>query len=75
MVCATNNIDMTKCLLSLLTEEPLEYYNNSQLHADSIQAVHTSPYDLVGDGLIADMDEDVYQMVTNKRKLCALSAK
>jgi hypothetical protein len=30
---------------------------------------------LVGDGLIADMDKDVYPMAKNKRELFALSAK
>jgi hypothetical protein len=49
--------------------------NNFQLHTAYIQAVHTSPHALVGDGLIADMYDDVYPMETHKRKLCALSAK
>jgi hypothetical protein len=75
MVCATTNTDMTKCLSSLLTEEPLEFYNELQLHTASIQAVHTSPYSLVDDGLLADFDEDVRPMATNKQKLYEISAK
>jgi hypothetical protein len=74
MVCATTTTNMTKCISSLLTEESLAFYNDLQLHTAFIQDVHTSPYDLVGDGMIPDMDEDVYPMTKNKRKLCSLSA-
>jgi hypothetical protein len=75
MVCADTNPDFVQCLSSLLTDEPIEFLSDLELHTAFIGAVHTSPYDMEGDGLIADLDDDVYPMATNKRKLCALSAK
>jgi hypothetical protein len=75
MVCADTNPDTTKCLSSLLTDEPIEFFSNLELHTAFIGAVHTSPYAMEGFGLIADLDDDVFPMATSKRKLCPLSAK